>query len=106
MPWVPVCRVPGSIVANVIIAVDVSPAPGVSATETWLDVLKSVNWTLPVGAAPPFEDTVAVNVTESLTWLGFSEDVRLVVVATCACAVNAGRRNAPASSATVPIERQ
>lgn len=87
-------------------AVEVSPLPGVSVTVVVVNVLKSVNWTLPVGAAPPFDETDAVNVTVSPTVLGFSEDTTLVVVATCACAANAGSRNAQASSATVPIDRQ
>ena len=58
------------------------------------------------GATPPFDETDAVNVTVSPTWLGFSEDTTLVVVATCACAANAGSRNAQARSAAVAIDRQ
>jgi hypothetical protein len=49
---------------------------------------------------------VAVNTTVLLTVLGFCEDPSVAFVATCAGAANAGNKNAQASNAAVPIERQ
>ena len=104
MPWVPVVSVEVVITAwEVSLPVDVTVI-GVAGKKVLVNSSKS--WIVPVGAPLPPDESVTVNVTESPTVLGFFEDTIDSVTAICACAANAGSRNAPARSATVPIDRQ
>jgi len=92
--WLPTARVEVVIVAT--------PPLSVLVPSVWL-VLLSLKVTVPVGV-PPLPETVAVNVTDWPTALGFGEPATVVVVGVSACAAPSdSSKIALAATTTLPI---